>query len=70
MRDICSWHGDICSRHGDIGSLCRVSSNCCVGITLQMCNRVTNPRDMGIYVELCHYVELCNSNIIFFSLGG
>ena len=37
---------------GDIGAWCGVSGDigdCGVGITQQMCNIVTNPRDMGTF---------------------
>ena len=37
------------SQRGDFSGRCRVSSDCGVGITPQMCNIVTNPWDMGIF---------------------
>ena len=49
--DIGAWCGNTCARCSDIGAQRRVSGDIDdygVGITLQMCNRVTNPWDMGI----------------------
>ena len=42
--------GNIGAQRGNIGA---VSGDCGVGITPQMCNRVTNHRDMGIFFQTC-----------------
>ena len=38
------------------GTRCGVSGNindCSAGTTLQMCNRITNPSDMGVFSDQC-----------------
>ena len=75
-RDICAR-----CRRGDIGARCRVSGDigaeflvtvgitpsgdCGVGITPQMCNRVTNHGEMGTFskpvVNVLELVQLCIS---------
>ena len=39
----------LAARRGDIGARCGVSGDCGVGITLPMCNSVTNHGDMGAF---------------------
>ena len=67
--DINAWRGDIGARWDDIGAWRRVSDNisdCGVGITPQMCNRVTNPWHMGIVdpIKGCTEINLHDPSLL------
>ena len=50
--DIGAWHGNIGARHGNFGACAEFSgdiADCGLGITPQMCNRVTNHADMSTF---------------------
>ena len=75
-RDVVARCGDVGARRGDVDdraelpAICRVVSgdmgDCGVGITPQMCNRVTNHGDMSIFSKPVYYNDIPTYNLYLY----
>ena len=56
-------HGDVVARHGNVGDRAELTGDigdCGVGITPQMCNRVTNHGDISTFSKPAKSLNMCS----------